>query len=207
MKRILLTLCLCIALLFSFSAVACAAEPSIEAAQTDAGEVQDTAEEGFFLLLYRRLGAHLPELFSALSLLAACIIGICYKRGLLPILRDGLGAIGAATKDYGKAAEDCAEQTRIICENANNNIHFAKELAEKTSESLIVIEKRLDALGDQKSESERLRLLMSGQVEMLRDIFLSSALPQFEKDRVCKRVEEMKAALQRSDRGDGDAEA
>ena len=39
--------------------------------------------------------------------------------------------------------------------------------------------------------------LMLGQVEMLQEIFLVSSLPQFEKDRICKRVEEMKHELKK----------
>ncbi len=196
MKRILLTLCLCLSLLVPFAAVTHAAEPSTEATQA-ADEVQVTEEEGFFLLLYERLGAHLPEVFSALSLLSACIIGLCYKKGLLPLLREGLGAISAATKDCEKSATKQTEQALKIYENANNTIHFANDLAKKTEQALAEIETKLDAFGDQKGEIEKLHLLMEGQVDMLRDIFLSSALPQFEKDRVFGRVEEMKATLHR----------
>ena len=197
MKRILLTLFLCLSLLFAFSAATCAAETDVQASEAKIEE-QAPEEEGFFLLLYEAIGEHLPQIFSALSLLAACIIGLCYKKGLLPILHDSLSAIGAATKDYGRIAENQAEQTRIICENANNNIHFIKELAEKTEKSLEKIKQRLDLFEEQKKEGESLRLLLEGQVDMLCDIFLSSALPQFEKDRVFGRVEEMKAVLHRS---------
>ena len=34
---------------------------------------------------------------------------------------------------------------------------------------------------------------------MLLEIFLASSLPQFEKDRVCKKVEEMKRSLNATD--------
>jgi hypothetical protein len=62
--------------------------------------------------------------------------------------------------------------------------------------SIETVEERLSILDDQKNENEIFKELLRGQVDMLYDIFLSSSLPQFEKDRVGKRVEEMKQALE-----------
>lgn len=208
MKRFLITACLCLFLLMLMPSFALAAEGSAPAADTAAPTETEEADNLFFLF-YERLGAHLPEVFSALSLLSACLLAFCYKKGLLPLLHDGLGAIGSVTKDFGKAVEKCAEESKEICENANNSIQFIKEFAESMQNSIKEIEDKLDDASMQKSEGERLRLLMEGQVELLSDIFLSSSLPQFEKERVCKRVEQMRAALRSTEGtngGEGDAE-
>lgn len=223
MKKFLFTLCLCLMLVLAFSTATLAAQSGesetqvTSAAQSDEAstetlpeEAQETiapapTEENPFLALYELLGTHLPELFSALSLLGACIIGFCYKKGLLPILRDGIRAIGAATKEWGESAETYAKDAMNICENANNSIQFVSSCIEKMQSSLTSVEEKIAALGDHKTESEILRELMRGQVDMLYDIFLSSSLPQFEKDRVGKRVEEMKRLLEATSGGESHA--
>ena len=83
-----------------------------------------------------------------------------------------------------------------------NSIQFINSCIEKMQNSVAIIEQRLDALGDQKNENEIFRELMRGQVDMLYDIFLSSSLPQFEKDRVGKRVEQMKQMLAQKTEGE-----
>ena len=49
--------------------------------------------------------------------------------------------------------------------------------------------------GIDKSERERMRIIMQGQIDMLYDIFMTSALPQYKKDEVGTRINEMKEKL------------
>lgn len=204
MKRFLILLCLCLSLLCLLPSAAAAAEVNEPDTEESTLTVEtQTEEHGFFFLLYERLCENLPEVFSALSFLSACILALCYKKGLLPLLRDGLGAIGNATKDWGKTVEKCAQEREDFCKNANDSIQFIQSFAKEIEASIQKIEQRMSAVSDQKGEGERLRLLMEGQVELLCDIFLSSSLPQFEKERVCKRVEEMKRVLRQKDSAQG----
>lgn len=204
MKKFLFTLGLCLVLTFSLFSVFVAAQSEAATVTGDTASdeaipqtaVENAAEANPFLLLYDRICAHLPELFSALSLLGACVIAFCYKRGLLPILKDGIGAIGSATKEWGKTAENYAKESKDICENVNDTVHFMSLCMEKMQGSLTSVEEQIDALKAEKDSCEVLKALMRGQVDMLYDIFLCSSLPQFEKERVGKRVEEMKLLLQ-----------
>ena len=205
MKKFLFMLCLCLSLALCLPTAALAAEatdaeqmPKTEESlpEADASAPEAPTEENPLLLLYEQLRTHLPEVFSALSLLGACILAFCYKRGLLPILKDGISAIGNTTQEWKNTAESYAKDTKEICENANNSIQFTNSCIEKMQHSIETVEKRLAILDDQKNENEIFKELLRGQVDMLYDIFLSSSLPQFEKDRVGKRVEEMKKALE-----------
>lgn len=217
MKKFLFMLCLCLvftlcipATAFASEAAGTAEDGSISGAESEAtpdtpqsdhsdqeNSAEENAEANAFLMLYEQIRTHLPEVFSALSLLGACILAFCYKRGLLPILRDGIGAIGSTTQEFKKNAEIYAKDTKEICENTNNSIQFTNSCIEKMQSSIEAVEEKLAALGDQKSESEIFKELIRGQVDMLYDIFLTSSLPQFEKDRVGKRVEEMRRMLEK----------
>ena len=65
------------------------------------------------------------------------------------------------------------------------------------------MDEKISAVCMQKKEKEVMRELMHGQIDMLLEIFLASSLPQFEKDRVCKKVEEMKRSLKAAESLEG----
>ena len=184
MKKFLIILCLCITLLAACSFAASAAEIGNEA-----------TEQSFFSLLYETAGAHLTEILSAFSAACTILIAFCYKRGLLPILKNGIGAIGSATKKWGENAEIYGKEAKKICENANNYIQDSAKRVEEVKERLTGIEKHLSDLTIRAKENEQMRFVLEGQMEMLCDVFLSSSLPQFEKDRVSQKIERMKQLL------------
>ena len=209
MKKFLSTTVFCLILTLALILPAAAAEaPTEEIVLTESIQLESieeaaeldteqSREENPFFALYDTLSSHLPELFSALSLAGACIIAFCYKRGLLPLLKDGLGAIGSAALDCGKKAEAFSSESKDICEKVNNYVQSITSYVEKIEQALLVLDEKISSFGDQKAESAILHELMLGQVEMLQEIFLVSSLPQFEKDRICKRVEGMRNELNR----------
>ena len=64
------------------------------------------------------------------------------------------------------------------------------------------MDEKISVFVEQKKEGQLLHLLMENQIDMLMEIFLASSLPQFEKERVCKRVEEMKLALKAAEKAE-----
>ena len=184
MKKILLTISLCIGLCLALPFAATAA--SAEAA---------TTEQSAFALLYEQLGAHLSEILSALCVLSGLLIAFCYKRGLLPLIKSGLSAIGAATKEWGENAESFGAEAKEICKNANSYIQTVGEKTEEIEKHLCAIEERLKSFEGLCGDSERVKDALGGQMDMLLEIFLSSSLPQFEKDRVTKKLDTLKQSI------------
>ncbi len=208
MKKFLFTTVFCLILTLSLILPAAATEtPMHESAKEESVQLENAedtapieqkeAEENPFFTFYHELSSHLPELFSALSLAGACIIALCYKRGLLPILKDGIGSIGSAALDCGKKAEIFASESKEICVKVNDYVQSITSYVQTIEQALSVLDEKISSFGDQQKETRLLHETMKGQIEMLQEIFLVSSLPQFEKDRVCKRVEEMKRALQK----------
>jgi hypothetical protein len=184
MKKFLIILSLCAALLAALPFAAAAAEIGGEA-----------AESGFFSAVYEAAGAHLAEILSALSAVCALAIAVCYKKGLLPILKNGIGAIGSATKKWGENAESYGEEAKKICENANSYIQETANKIDGIKDTLSFIEQKLSFIEAKAKENEQTKAVLEGQMDMLCEVFLSSSLPQFEKDRVSQRLERMKRAL------------
>lgn len=198
MKKITITLFLCLCLTLALPLCALGTE---EAASAIGGE------ENYFSILFSEIGEHLSPILSAVSALLAAIVALGYKKGLLPLLKSGLGAIGAATKEWGQAAEDYGKEAKEICEIANNSVQFIEKQIEKMDGALKTIENRLAVLDEQTVKGETTNTLLRGQLDMLLDIFLCSSLPQFEKDRVSQRAEQLKRLLEKESRADGGNES
>lgn len=184
MKKIFLTILLCTVLCLSLPLAASAT-----------GAEAATAEQSAFALLYEQLGAHLSEILSALCVLSGLLLAFCYKRGLLPLIKNGLSAIGAATKEWGKSAESFGIEAKQICENANSYVQTLGEKTDEIEKHLLAIEERLKAFEGLCNDSERVKDALGGQMEMLLEIFLSSSLPQFEKDRVSLKLDALKRSI------------
>ena len=57
------------------------------------------------------------------------------------------------------------------------------------------VEKRLEALAYDKSERDKMKLILESEVELLYDIFMSSGLPEYQKDTVAKRLKAIGAII------------
>ena len=69
---------------------------------------------------------------------------------------------------------------------------------EKVSASLEKVEDELQAVKESRGERETYKTIMLSQIDMLYDIFMSSALPQYKKDEIGEKIGAMKAELSSS---------
>jgi F0F1-type ATP synthase membrane subunit b/b' len=171
---------------FSFSAYA----------DTEVAEV-DTENESFYGLVYSALREHSEKILSALAAIASLLLAFTYRRGLMPTLK---GALEKMCEGLGKIKTASEKQS----ENASLLLSKAEEKLEESKEALTAITKRLEELEEKLSESlegkderEKMKIILSSQTDMLYDIFMSSALPQYQKDMVGERTLKIKEELKR----------
>ena len=160
-------------------------------------ELTDTQEQkNSFTLIYEALSAHASELLSALSLLATLVIGYFYKRGLIPSVKGVLSGISGTVGRMKESADKEIEARRIDSEKLGERLtelSLAIESQGKTVESL---EGRLISAEEYQKQKERLNLLLNSQVDMLYNIFISSSLPQYQKDAMSSKICEMRKELE-----------
>ena len=90
LKKILIILILALSCLFPVRVMA---EP--EAVEQSVEDSINTEEyENVFETLFDKVYENLPEVLSAVTLCASLIVAFAYKRGLLPLVRGSLRAIG-----------------------------------------------------------------------------------------------------------------
>ena len=170
------------------------------------GEVTDVAVEpegNFFTVAYEELSAYASEILCGLTLAASLILAFAYKKGLLPLVQSALVSIGNAVTKIGDSAKKSEEQTALLEENIGSSIKNAKDmigaLTEKISSLDNAVNERLVMDEKARGEYEKLRFIIEGQIDMLYDIFMSSALPQYQKDAVGERIGKMKGMVAKDD--------
>ena len=147
---------------------------------------------GIFGEIYSCLASHAGEIFSTLSFIGTVAVALAYRRGLIPLLRDGLGAIGGAAGNISTSAERAQAVTeeaiagvRMALDGFSDTLRTIERAGEETSE-------RLRALECEGYDKKVLTKILLEQINMLSDIFMSTSLPQFRKDEIAERAKEMR---------------
>lgn len=150
------------------------------------------ASGGIFGEIYSYLASHAGEIFSTLSFIGTVAVALAYRRGLIPLLRDGLGAIGGAAGNISTSAERAQAVTeeaiagvRMALDGFSDTLRTIERAGEETSE-------RLRALEGEGYDKKALTKILLEQINMLSDIFMSTSLPQFRKDEIAERAKEMR---------------
>lgn len=150
------------------------------------------ASGGVFGEIYSYLASHAGEIFSTLSFIGTVAVALAYRRGLIPLLRDGLGAIGGAAGNISTSTERAQAVTeeaiagvRMALDGFSDTLRTIERAGEETSE-------RLRALEGEGYDKKALTKILLEQINMLSDIFMSTSLPQFRKDEIAERAKEMR---------------
>ena len=164
-------------------------------AAEDGGAVGTAADENVFSIVYSWLSVNAGQIFSALTLISSFVLAFTYKRGLLPKLSGALSKIGGAVGSIGKSTETALSTLGDDYTKITEGISLVSGLCEGLADELSAITARLDEGEREKGEIEKMKIILSSQVDLLYEIFLSSALPQYAKEAVAQKVNEMRRTL------------
>lgn len=164
----------------------------------EGGEV--TEDESPFTLLYQTLIEHLDTVFGALAAIGTAAVALSYKKGILPLLKSGVTLLSDKVVKIGEKSDRIEKDTAENADFVKKNLQSMLSCLEKYERSLAKLEETLVSLSEKNADIDLLKLLMRGETELLYEIFTSSSLPQYQKERVTRRMEELTAALG----GDGD---
>lgn len=167
-----------------------------EAAQT---VTESIPEENFFSKVYDEISSYTDEIFCALTFVGSLILAFAYKKGLLPLIEKSLLSIGNTVNKIKENTKESADKSGELNKNIDIRLTQASELIERLSERISSLSESLaESLEDEKKarlETKEIRTVTEAQIDMLYSIFMSSALPQYQKDEIGERVAKMKEAL------------
>ena len=187
--KILLSVAFALSIFSSVSLFASASE--VEAP----GEgVTTESDENIFTEIYRTVTENSADILSLLSFAASVTVALFYKYALSPLIKGGLEKISSGVKDI---SGESSKEYRALAE-AQANI---AEREERMEESLASLSRSLCEMQDNEKASLEKNLLtvMHAQVNMLYEIFQSSALPVYQKEAVGNMINEMRSELAKNE--------
>ena len=176
------------------------------APETDSSEnipsekgAEDTEENPFETAL-RELGDYATEIICTLSLAASLLLAYAYKKGLLPLLNNALSAITKTLSGMKSKTEEGEKELGAGLEKLSLIAAAQEERLERWDGELKAACAALAEVTAECKDTAKVKGVLSAEVELLYDIFMSSSLPQYKKDAVAERIAEMKRGLETDDK-------
>ena len=173
-----------------------AGEDSGRDVDAEGESAEDNPGKNAFAQVYETIKRYTSEIFSTLAFIGTLIVAFIYKKGLLPVITRTTTAISTLLSRL--RAENAAGQ-----KSADDKLSLTAERLTALEERIAVISASLDTVGESLAcrtnddhSGEKLRTVMTAQIDMLYAIFMSSALPQYQKDEVGERITAMKKELE-----------
>ena len=153
-----------------------------------------------FNQIYDTAVLYAAEIFSLLSLIGTIVISYFYKKGLLPSVKSALSALGGIVGNIKESSDkQCAEQISSAQRIDERLCTFEKTL-NGYSKTLENMEARLIAEREVYLQLEKTNTIMSAQIDMLYDIFMTSSLPQYQKEATGERINKLRRELEQHEK-------
>lgn len=169
------------------------------AAQDGENEAESGADTGEkinpFAALYASVRDNSAEIASIAAAVCSAILAIVMSRGLTPMLKDALGGITRATHKLGEGVCETEKRSAQITEALTERLALAESTVERLADAVNALTEAKAHEGEEQLMREDILTVMSAQVELLYDVFMSSSLPQYKKDAVGERVSLMRHKL------------
>ena len=189
----LTALALCIMMIMGFGTAVSAMSDgaATDEATGDSAPIEDT-ESNIFEELYAAVGEFSGEIASALAFIGSLIVAFAYKRGLMPTVKSGIGAIGGAVSQLKDSTESYSKHQDELLAEFTDRLSRAEDVLERFGDAIEEIAEKTEDSKHAAEDRANMKALMSAQIDMLYDIFMTSSLPQYQKDAVNQRIKEMK---------------
>lgn len=190
LTKLILSLVISVALLLAFGTFAFANE-----AVADEIITEEAAGENVFAEIYSVVKANADKIFSALAFIGTLIVGAMYKSGLLPILSDALAKFKSALDAIKSENERYESIASAKISDIGNSIKGIEDSIIKTNTEIARIESELATYEAALAERKSMKIILTSQIDMLYNIFMTSSLPQFEKEEIGKKISQMREEL------------
>ena len=154
-------------------------------------------EKNLFEEIYSLIELNADKIFSILAFIGTLVVGVGYKSGLLPLLSDALTKLKGS---IDRVKED-GELSKLETGQRLNEIVEAVDCIGSDIEKMRWQYESYEMLCQ---ERESMHLILEGQIDMLYAIFMTSALPQYQKDEIGERISKMREELKKYEKSEND---
>ena len=174
-----------------------AAEESIgedEGAVTEDSEGEGT-EVNPFESFYETVLSYAGEIFCLVTLIVSLFLSYAYKRGLVPLVKGTIGALGGAVGDLRERSDRESGQIQTLSEETAKKLQLLEESLTVATDKLGELALTLAAFESDKKDRESAASVLAGQTEMLYDLLMTSALPAYQKEAIGEKMLKMKEKI------------
>lgn len=157
-------------------------------------EIKET-NTNIFDQIYGVLEENADKVFSILAFIGTLAVSVGYKSGLLPLLRDALSKLKLSIDGVRAEGELNKTITAEKMEEISRSIESINRAIDKGNTEISRIEWQFENYEKLMAERGKMRTVLMGQIDMLYAIFMSSALPQYQKDEIGNKIQEMREEL------------
>lgn len=197
MKKTVIALLIALSCLLPLTALA-ESESAPSLPEESGGESE---YENVFETVYLKVCEYMPEILSGAAFIGSLILAFAFKRGLLPIVKGSIGAIGDAVGEISLRKDEDGRLLDTISSTLGEGLSLADEAIKELGAKIDLLTTSLESAERRAGDRETLFKVINGQIDMLYDVFMSSSLPHFQKEAVGAKIAEMREAV-RADAGE-----
>ena len=152
-------------------------------------------EENIFETVFNAIIEHSGEILAGIAATLSGVAIFVFKKGVLPLLKGGISAIGTGVERLEENSKKQSDSADAISETVRDGAEQAKVAISSLTDSVARLEERLLLAESDSVDRGKLFYVLYSQLEMLYEIFMSSSLPVYEKERVGEQIAKMKSSL------------
>ena len=193
--KVVIFLSLIFALIFGTVTVFAADVPEINEQNTEEATTAPEGERSVFEEIYSFAKRNADGIMSALALGASIMLTVLFRNGLFPFLKTALKNITLSIEEIRKDAKEKSEGTRELSDVIDKRLGAAEDIFESLEERLEHAEEKMLEIeklsGNTKCTNEVILL----EVELLYEIFMSSSLPEYQKESVGEKISKIRKRI------------
>lgn len=166
---------------------------------SDNGATDAPDAENVFTAVFNEITEYATEIFCAMTFIGSLILAYAYKKGLLPLVEKALISISGSVSKIKEKTESGALAAEELGEQLSGKLEDTEGLITSLAERVAKMNDEMSAIKvcelERADSARELAVIVGTQIDMLYDIFMTSTLPQYQKDAVGERVARMKEAL------------
>ena len=175
--------------------------PEGENAEPTTSNEEEKTSKGndFFTSLYLVYEENKGSIFSLLSAIVSLVLVFVYQKGLVPILKSGITLIEGQVRGLREVNTKAKEENEWVSEQA---LTIASQMQNETAELrkfAEVLLSRTEESEERDEEFKRMRQCILWQAKLLGEVFLSSSLPEYSKEKVGRVVADIDAMLTKTE--------
>ena len=193
--KVVIFLSLIFALVFGTLTVFAADVPEINEQNAEESMTAPDGETGIFEEIYSFAKRNADGIMSALALGASILLTVLFRNGLFPFLKTALKNITLSIEEIRKDAKEKSEGTKDLSEVIDKRLGAAESIFESLEERLEYAEEKMLAIEKLSGNTKCTNDVILLEVVLLYEIFMSSSLPEYQKEAVGEKISKIKKRI------------